>query len=73
MNFLNMKRFNTRGIALATKHVLMDTLAYNLKKYLKFINRKYAANSIALPVNERTEINNNIGIYAFYFPYANFL
>ena len=44
INFLNMKRVNTRGIDLATKHVLMATLAYNLKKYLKFANKKYAAN-----------------------------
>jgi transposase len=36
INFLNMKRVNTRGIDLATKHVLMAALCYNLKKYMKF-------------------------------------
>ena len=40
INFLNMKRVNTRGIELANKHVLMAALTYNLKKYLKFISRK---------------------------------
>lgn len=37
VNFTNMKRINTRGIESANKHVLMASLTYNLKKYLKFI------------------------------------
>jgi transposase len=36
VNFLNMKRINTRGLAQANKHVLMAALAYNLKKYMKY-------------------------------------
>ena len=40
INFTNMKRVNTRGIANANKHVLMAALTYNLKKYLKFITQK---------------------------------
>jgi len=40
INFLNMRRVNTRGIELANKHVLMAALCYNLKKYLKFISKK---------------------------------
>lgn len=36
INFLNMKRVNTRGIHQATKHVLMAALCYNLKKYMRF-------------------------------------
>ncbi len=36
INFMNMKRVNTRGIKQANKHVLMAALTYNLKKYLKF-------------------------------------
>ena len=40
INFLNMKRVNSRGIKLANKHVLMATLTYNLKKYLNFISKK---------------------------------
>jgi hypothetical protein len=40
INFLNMKRVNTRGINQATKHVLMAALCYNLKKYMKFQGKK---------------------------------
>jgi len=36
INFLGMKKVNTRGIAQAEKHVLMSSLCYNLKKLLKF-------------------------------------
>ncbi len=44
INFLAMKRINTRGIKLANKCVLMAAIAYNLKKMLKFkINRPMAA------------------------------
>lgn len=40
VNFTNMKRVNTRGIQNANKHVLMASLTYNLKKYLRFIVKK---------------------------------
>jgi transposase len=40
VNFTNMKRVNTRGIQNANKHVLMASLTYNLKKYLRFITQK---------------------------------
>ena len=59
INFLNMKRINTRGIDRATKHVLMAALTYNLKKYLKWVNKAYAANTIALPVVKRTITEKN--------------
>jgi transposase len=36
LNFLNLRRVNTRGIKQANKHVLMSALTYNLLKYLKF-------------------------------------
>jgi transposase len=48
INFLNMKRVNTRGIEQANKHVLMAALAYNLKKYLKFKDSKAIANAQAM-------------------------
>lgn len=48
INFLNMKRVNTRGIKQANKHVLMAALTYNLKKYLKFIKRKSQAKVLAI-------------------------
>jgi hypothetical protein len=40
VNFTNMKRVNTRGIKNANKHVLMASLTYNLKKYLRFTIKK---------------------------------
>lgn len=39
INFLNMKRVNTRGLKQANKHVLMAALAYNLKKYMNYIQK----------------------------------
>lgn len=41
LNFLGMRRVNTRGIKNANKHVMMAALTYNLKKLLKW-NRKTA-------------------------------
>ncbi|MFV0177887.1 transposase [Empedobacter falsenii] len=32
-----MKKINSRGMTQANKHVLMSSLSYNLKKYLRFI------------------------------------
>lgn len=40
INFLGMKRVNTRGIGLANKCMLMAAVAYNIKKVLKFKNNK---------------------------------
>lgn len=40
VNFTNMKRVNIRGITNANKHVLMASLTYNLKKYLRFVVKK---------------------------------
>ena len=40
VNFTNMKRVNTRGIKNANKHVLMASLTYNFKKYLRFVVKK---------------------------------
>lgn len=40
INFLNMKKINSRGMAQANKHVLMAALTYNLKKLMKFCSPK---------------------------------
>jgi len=46
INFLAMKRVNTRGIELANKCMMMAAIAYNLKKMMKFkTNRSMAAAS----------------------------
>ncbi len=40
INFLNMKRINTRGIKQANKHIIMAATCYNLKKLLKWKDKK---------------------------------
>jgi transposase len=40
LNYLNMRRLNTRGMKSANKHVLMSALVYNLKKLMKFNRQK---------------------------------
>ena len=52
INFHSMKRVNTRGMKNANKHVLMAALAYNLKKYLKFISRKPKSNAQVMHLPE---------------------
>jgi hypothetical protein len=56
INFLNMKRVNTRGIHLANKHVLMAALTYNLKKYLKFTAKKSMIKTQELYAKSLTEV-----------------
>ncbi|MCZ2395490.1 MAG: transposase [Chitinophagales bacterium] len=48
INFMNLKRVYTRGMAAANKHTLMSALCYNLKKLLKFNSRKIKIQQIAL-------------------------
>ncbi len=48
INFLAMKRVNTRGIKLANKCMLMAAIAYNLKKMLKFKSKTVMAAAMTL-------------------------
>lgn len=48
INFLGMKRINTRGIKLANKCMIMAAIAYNLKKLMKFKTTKVLSNAMAL-------------------------
>jgi len=48
LNFLGMKKVNTRGISQAEKHVLMASLCYNLKKLLKFRPKKVEIAAISV-------------------------
>ncbi|MCI0617991.1 IS1182 family transposase [bacterium] len=49
INFLAMKRVNTRGIQLANKCMLMAAIAYNLKKMLKFKTNRPVAARMQMP------------------------
>ena len=50
INYRSMSRVNTKGLALANKHVLMAALSYNLKKLLDFMRRRVKAMAKALPI-----------------------
>jgi transposase len=50
VNYLGMKRVNTRGIEQANKCMLMAAIAYNLKKLLKFTSRKVQTHVQAMQV-----------------------
>jgi transposase len=58
VNFLGMKRVNTRGIKLANKCLLMAAIAYNLKKMLKFKTRN--ANAAMAWITTASEQNMNL-------------
>lgn len=53
VNYLGMRRVNTRGIEQANKCMLMAAIAYNLKKLLKFTARKVQSNVQAMQVNRQ--------------------
>jgi transposase len=48
VNYLNMRRVNTRGIKQANKCMLMAAVAYNLKKLMKFTAKKVQADVKAM-------------------------
>jgi transposase len=50
VNFLAMRRVNTRGIKQAAKCILMSAIAYNLKKLLKWEQRK--ANTAVMAIRK---------------------
>jgi len=49
INFLAMKRVNTRGIKLANKCMMIAAIAYNLKKMMKFKNNRPMAAIAQIP------------------------
>jgi IS5 family transposase len=53
VNYLAMRRVNTRGIKQATKCMLMSAIAYNLKKLLKWEQRKTQAAIMAMRKAEK--------------------
>ena len=62
INFLSMRRVNTRGIKQANKCMLMAAIAYNIKKMMKFnINRPMAA--VVRLTTELVSITNSFIFY----------
>lgn len=62
INFLALKRVNTRGIKLANKCMLMAAIAYNLKKMLKFKSKT----AMAVAMNLTTEAHGFFVSLKFY-------
>ena len=60
INFTNMRRVNTRGMAGANKHVLMAALTYNLKKLLKF--NRLQTKIVAKALQKTTKTVGNTGL-----------
>lgn len=58
INFLAMKRVNTRGIELANKCMLMAAIAYNLKKMMKFKTDRPIASMMVLPAEANQFLNS---------------
>ena len=48
VNFLGMRRVNTKGIGLANKCMTMAAIAYNLKKLMKWQSKKVLADIKAI-------------------------
>lgn len=70
INYLNMKRVNTRGIKQANKHVMMAALCYNLKKLLNFNKISPKINSQVLEIQLNKSIKRTISlIFEIFRPY----
>jgi transposase len=63
VNYLAMRRVNTRGIKQAAKCILMSAIAYNLKKLLKWESRKIKVKAMA----KMKEIKNGLQSLCFFF------
>ena len=62
VNYLGMRRVNTRGIKQAAKCILMSAIAYNLKKLLKWEARKIKVMVMA----KMKEIKNDLQNLCFF-------
>jgi transposase len=67
LNYMGMRRVNTRGIKQANKHVIMASLCYNLKKYMKFKVKKVIENVVEIVAVKLNNKNVQISatVYAF--------
>jgi transposase len=66
INFTGMRRIYTRGIKNADKFMICAGIAYNLKKYIRYINRKRISVCNALEkqrlLTKTTELLTNLGL-----------
>lgn len=64
VNFLGMKRVNTRGIALANKCLLMAAVCYNLKKLLNFKAPKVVAGVMKVLKRAENEVKSYLQCFS---------
>ena len=62
--FMGLRKVNTIGIKQANKVMHLSAIAYNLKKYLKFIEKraKSEAKALTLFFIEKTSFNHQIDV-----------
>jgi len=65
VNYLAMRRVNTRGIEQASKCILMSAIAYNLKKLLKWEQKKRNAAIMALTKAEKSFCDHFLMLWRF--------
>jgi transposase len=53
VNFLALKKLNTRGLAQANKIMIGAAIAYNLKKFMKWETKQSKIITLALPIPEK--------------------
>lgn len=69
VNFTNMRRVNTRGLAGANKHVIMAALTYNLKKYLATPFKKVKVIPLEIRTVGNALIKGLSGLFQALFPH----
>lgn len=72
INFVNMKKINSRGVKQANKHVLMAALTYNLKKYLKYTYPKVVSSCQMMDILEKNSQNLVIKLFLAFSKKVNF-
>ena len=64
LDFRAMRKVHTRGIKFANKHVLLATMAYNLKKLMNHVYYKFSI-SIANVINNWLDDMKSVTIFNF--------
>ena len=64
LDFRAMRKVHTRGIKFANKHVLLATMAYNLKKLMNHVYYKFSI-SIANVINNWLDYMKSVTIFNF--------
>lgn len=59
INYFGLKKVNSKGIDSATKHCLMSSLCYNLKKMMKFIMRNVESDINSLKILPKINQNDS--------------